>query len=598
MAKTYTNEEMGRLLKQSNPGKFDNYSDSFLGSDFFKKHPQYAQKQLQESTLGGIAKGVGKSATSLVKETSGLGERLLGTLGKAILPKAAERAIGIENAPVLSDMFRQQAPQTGAEGLQGDIEQRLDIVPGSLTEARTGAQTIGKVGGDIAQFLLTPQGKITAAGKALQAIPKVQQAGKLTQFGARIAPQVATDVGIATAQTGDIRQGALAGGVSAGLPVIGAGLRATKNTVSPFFKNTLDGIVGSTTGVKGGAVSQLRKNPQAVVRFAREAADNPEAFQTGLLERATTGLNKLVKQRADEYTKRLNTIKASTQQLDGILQVTRQTGRDIAEQFDIVIKAPDDLARGKKGLNEISFDNSTIVEGRNAIEKAFEDVYTWTDVTPAGLDKLKRRLGSYVEQLKSADKSEARSVVRQLRDSVREGMDNNVPGYRDMTQGYRNASNLLEELQSTFSLKPGRAKETQIKKILSSLRDNNENRKALLDVLDPQFADAVAGLQFSQATPRGLAGVITPQSVFMGGALLSGVNLLTNPGFWAFMALSSPRLVAELAGVVSQIPKVQLRTGRLAPQFDDAIKAILLRASQEIGQGQRPSEESPAELMQ
>jgi uncharacterized protein YoxC len=273
MAKTYTNEEMGRLLKQSNPGKFDNYSDSFLGSDFFKKHPQHASKQLQESTLGGIAKGVGKEVLETVKESAGLGERLLGTLGKAVLPKAAERAIGIENAPVLSDMFKPNA-QTSADALQTKAETALDIVPGSLTEGRTGAQNFGKGTAAIGTFFATPQSKITAAGKALQAVPKVQQAGKLAQFGARIAPQVATDVGIATAQTGDIRQGALAGGVSAAFPAAGAALRGIaksiptpKSVTSPIIRDIIptrkalkDSQITKALDLTAGDVSNIKSS--------------------------------------------------------------------------------------------------------------------------------------------------------------------------------------------------------------------------------------------------------------------------------------------------------------------------------------------------
>jgi len=251
MAQTFTLEEMGQKLKTSNPGKFDGFSNSQLANFYLEAKPQAKSIVLNENTAVGVAKGVGKSVLGTVKESSGLGEKILGSLGKTLLPKGVERAIGIDKAPDLGILRglgvkpQEQQKRTGADQFQQTVEQSLDIVPGSLTEARTDAQKVGKVGGDIAQFFV-PGGAAARAGKVNKAIQQSRGAGKLTQFGARIAPQVAADIGVGTLQTGSPVEGLKVGALSAALPIAGAGLSKVKRAIpTPSATKTSERIINS-----------------------------------------------------------------------------------------------------------------------------------------------------------------------------------------------------------------------------------------------------------------------------------------------------------------------------------------------------------------
>jgi hypothetical protein len=55
MDKKYTNYEMGKILKEENPGRFDHMSNTELGADFFHNRPDMQHKQLQEINQGEIS---------------------------------------------------------------------------------------------------------------------------------------------------------------------------------------------------------------------------------------------------------------------------------------------------------------------------------------------------------------------------------------------------------------------------------------------------------------------------------------------------------------------------------------------------------------
>lgn len=403
----FTKEEIGKKLKEANPGKFDSFSDTQLANFYVEAKPQAKGIVLEDTTVGGIAKGFGKSAASTVKETAGLGERLLGTLGKAVLPKAVERAIGIENAPVLSDMFKQQAPQTGAELLQKQIEQSTNIPEGALTEARTPEQKIGKFGGDLLQFALTPQSKLTGAGRALQSIPKVQQAGKLTQFAARIAPQVATDVGVATAQTGDVRQGALAGGVSAAFPAAGALIRGVKSSVpkrpiSPIIEDIIptrqgikEGQITKALDLTAGDVSNIKSSTGNSVGdwIAKKGAIGETKEQT--LEKVSDIFDTNYKAVRDEISK------VSKNYTPNVVPRVNQSLSKISDELDGVIGLEATKQEIDNLLAQQSYSLSDIQRVKELIDSNYNLYKATGDVREGqvkqGLDRVRKELKKFIE---------------------------------------------------------------------------------------------------------------------------------------------------------------------------------------------------------
>lgn len=577
MAKKYTLEEIGKSLKAANPKKFDNYSDRQLANYYLEAKPQAKSIVLDQGAVEGVAKGVGKSILGTVKESSGLGERAFNTLLKTVLPKSLEPKFGItETSPTLGGLFGKKQEGTSAEQLQSQVESNLDIVPGSLTEARTGAQKTGKIGTDIAQFLL-PGKAVTKAGKAAETLAATRGLGKFGQAASRYAPQVASDIGIATAQTGSPLEGLKAGAVSAGFPAAGKAIKAVTKPIQKGISQTAKGTIGRMTGAQGEAITEAFKSPK-VAKYAREAAKDTQQFQRNLFDDALAGLKKVKNSRSKNYTTQLKKITKDTKEYDNILNDVRDTTkRQALDEYDIKFGAE------KKGkLNVPNFDESVIVEGQNVVEKAINDVLQWRNVTPEGLDKLKKRLFKYSKQLKAPGKGEAKSFVDSIATTLDRQLKKKITGYEEMTSGYRKATELIDELESTFSLKNPKKADTAIRKIMSSLREGNELRADLLNVLGPDFREKVAGSLLSSATPRGLAGVITPQTAIIGGALVG----LLNPAVLFYLALTSPRLYAELGSVIQKIPASQIKTGKIAPAIERTIRGILQRAIRESDQGQ------------
>lgn len=196
----------------------------------------------QEFTTGQkvteVAKGLGKSATGTFFGTAKLLERGVRGVERILTPKDQEEAKGL-NKPLWADET------------QAGMEQDLKLAPGSLTEAQNPYQAGGKIAGDIAQFF-APTGVATRAGKALEAGLKARQVlrgvdtatktSKALGFGARIAPQVASDASISAAQTGSLKKGAEMGAFTLGLPIVAKSvLGGVKKAVAPFAPNLFKG---------------------------------------------------------------------------------------------------------------------------------------------------------------------------------------------------------------------------------------------------------------------------------------------------------------------------------------------------------------------
>lgn len=529
MAKTYTLQEMGQKLKQANPGRFDKYSDAQLAQYYVEAKPQMKDKVLKQSTFGGFAKGVGKSVTSTVKETAKLGERAFDATLRGVLPKSLEKKFGVSKSQQLS-----------TDILQGQAEKALDITHGSLTEARTPSQRIGKFTGDVAQYLI-PGGAVTKAGKtaeaailANKATSNIGKVSKATTFGSKIAkhaPQVFSDTGVALAQTGDPKAAVTSGVVTGAFPVFGAGIKKVTKGFSKFGKE----ILGKSTGAGTQAVKEAFDNPN-VIKFARESGKRgvDELMEESLGE-AKKGLQVLRDKRGLEYKDQLSR-----------LQLTK----DLKPVYDNVLE----------NASKLSDELETIVEGKNIVDKAIDDVAKWRDFTADGLDTLKRRLQSYERQLDGAGRAPAKRIVSDLKDKVRQGLNDSVPGYSEMTRGYAKASELIDEIESALSLGDKKQKETAIRKLLQTVKRDDDTRRDLLRAVSEasgvDLTGKISGALLGQRLPRGMAGAFTPGIGSIG--LAAG---LFNPTFWAalvpYAAVSSPRFVAEIGNIAIKLKKLK-----------------------------------------
>lgn len=331
-------------------------------------------------------------------------------------------------------------------------------------------------------------------------------------------------------------------------------------------------VLGRTTGAGEAAIKEAFNNPN-VVKFARQAGkEGPEALMTQALEDAQKGLKMLKKNRSGEYVSQLEKVTADKSQLDHIIGKARATARDWLESSGVKIK------EGKL-LNTLDFGESTIERGQGTVQKAFNDVMKWTDVTPAGLDKLQKKLSQHLDEIPVTERGGAFNFVLNLKNAVTDSLKDEVKGYQQMTSKYHEASDLIDEIQRALSLKDTAAKDTAVRKLMSTMRQNNELRKEMLDVLGKtsgaDITGKIAGATLAARTPRGIQGAITPTSVGLGA--ISGILHAANiPYLLLYLASTSPRSVAEFVSLLSRV-----RGKVISPEIQTAMKKIIRQATVE-----------------
>lgn len=163
----------------------------------------------------------------------------------------------------------------------------------------------------------------------------------------------------------------------------------------------------------------------------------------------------------------------------------------------------------------------------------------------AGMDALKRSIGEIRQRTQPG--TLARRVADEVYHSIKGEITKQVPAYAKAMEGYSQASDMINDLQKTFSLGERAAPDTTARKLQSVMRNNvNTNygrRTKLMDELaqhEPNLPAALAGQALSSATPRGLQGL---------GATGAGIGAIThmNPLALASLPFFSPRLMGETA---------------------------------------------------
>lgn len=225
---------------------------------------------------------------------------------------------------------------------------------------------------------------------------------------------------------------------------------------------------------------------------------------------------------------------------------------------------------------DLDFSRSPISDaGQADIAKASNLIDGWQDWSPVGADALKRRL----DDLWSPS-GQARSLITNLRNQVKNQIVQQVPAYAKMTQGYADASRFLDQLSdlSLNSKNPG----TAIRKLTTTLNQNNTYRQMLVDELSKysniDLPGQLAGNALSRLAPRGIMG---PGSGM--GILYAIMRGYVSPDAALAFALTSPRLMGELAVALGKTrPFIQQAAGAAT-----AAAPIAARAAIAAGQATR-----------
>lgn len=299
--------------------------------------------------------------------------------------------------------------------------------------------------------------------------------------------------------------------------------------------------LGLTTG-QGGEAIRLAAEAGAKGGEAGRAFREPE----GIIQDAKAAVGKLRQERGDLYRKDMAKIGADTTVLD----------------FADIDKAVTNTVKTFKGRSispstaKIQGDIAKTVEEWKALDPA--DFHT-----PEGLDALKQEIGDIRDNTQFG--TPQRVAADKVYNAVKDTIVKQAPEYGKVMKGYEEASAQIREIESTLSLNPKANVDTQLRKLLSSLRDNvNTNygrRKELVAFLAragaPNLLYKLAGKSLSSYSPRGLARPLAGAE----GASALGALAMGQPAaaaaLGAGVAMSSPALIGGAAygsGAVTRLP--------------------------------------------
>ena len=401
------------------------------------------------------------------------------------------------------------------------------------------------------------------------------------------ASLLTSGAGKAAEAMGAADTGAMIGGVGAALNPVSIAAKGATTVGKPAVKiagKMAKETIGALTGRGPGFIEEMSRGTEAAAKAMKGEITGEE-----IVGHAKDALQKLRDMRSDEYVSKLEKVRANPEELQGVASDLNRTVERLAspDRFDLGITVDE------SGKMAVDFSKSTIVEHQAVVRRALEDINGWTDNSAAGLDTLKKRLSTYIDQ--SGRDTPANALITQLEKNLSGGLKKAVPEYEEMTKGYREASSLIKDIESNLMLRKegmtGRITADQtLRRLSSSLRENFEMRKDLLRALGNEsgmdIPAELAGYLAQQWLPAGATG-----KLFTGGL---GVLNRFNPAMWPVLAAGSPRIVGEFlntfgkarnkVGAMVEKLKPSAPTGPLEGPPPEASPTRGFRGNERLGQ--------------
>ena len=319
--------------------------------------------------------------------------------------------------------------------------------------------------------------------------------------------------------------------------------------------------LGLTTGAGSRAVQEAVRAGQSgnktFVRHLRGAGDINEPVAM-----AKRAVSKLADRRRTAYQRGMG----------GIDPTRRLNPRPIGTALQ--------KAEGKIYLQGVAKSDDA-VKALDAIRAKINE-YASFPPTVEVLDHMKQAIGEIRQKTEYGTLE--RSIADDIYNATKDAIVKQAPEYADVMKGYAEASENLSELGKTFSLTEKATKDTALRKIQSTMRNNvNTNYGARTKLgdqmsrLEPELTPAIAGQALSSWTPRGIQGALAAG----GGGTAAYMGTLLDPTVVGALSATSPRLVGEaarLAGaaarpVVAGAARPTQQTGRVVRELPGAMGA-------------------------
>lgn len=239
--------------------------------------------------------------------------------------------------------------------------------------------------------------------------------------------------------------------------------------------------------------------------------------------------------------------------------ISNKTKLDINPMREDLIKKLDEFKVQIDGDGALDFSKSTITQGNSQrqIQWIFDDVMTWQDKTPEGMDILKQRVQDRWIGWEGTAKGDVFSTA--LGNKIKDRIVAEVPEYKIMTESYQKFSNEIRDIEKVLRIGDEKNKMTAITRLNQALKDNLSFRKEAVELLEQaagiDLKSSLAGAALRDIMPKGL------QWVIGWGAIGLWVTWgLFSPAVISWLLASSPRLIGEIA-IAMNIPAATLKKG-------------------------------------
>jgi len=309
------------------------------------------------------------------------------------------------------------------------------------------------------------------------------------------------------------------------------------------IESATTGVLGQTTGTGAEAVREAFQSGVAGGERGRAFRESMrgQVPMTEILDAARQGVAQMRANMQQRYQKSKDLFKDKT-----------------VLSFDAIDRAFDNSLR-TFGLYKGQIKNQSAVD---ALMDAKAEIERWKSYpgseyhTPEGMNALRESILAVKNKIDPNDR-QANAAVQSVYASIRKTIDDQAPGYSQILRDYAEASELISDIERTFSL-GAKTSDTAIRKLQSLMRNNVSTgygrRMELAETLEREggrsFLPMAAGQQMSSLTPRSISAI--PSTAGAGYALGTG-NLPLAAGV---AAATSPRIVGEVAQKAGQLGNI------------------------------------------
>ena len=414
-----------------------------------------------------------------------------------------------------------------ATGLPLGDEEKFEAVTGHFKEKYGSREGLNKaIAEDPASVLLDASVLMTGGGSLAAKVPQIAKAGEAVAAAGRAVDP---------------------------LQVVGKAASGAAKGLDRAVTTVAEEALGASTGAGPGAIRQALQADQSFVKAMRGGSSGEEVLGV-----AKDALGEIKQANADLYRGRLAEIAGDTRNIDT---------RPIKGKLQKLLDSRNVKVGADGGLD---FSRSTI--GKNGIadvEEITQLVSEWGtkqgDNTAIGLDILKRRLDDFYSESKAS-----RSLVADLRNTVKNEIVKSVPEYKQMVGDYESMAKFTNEVERSLSLNNKAMMDTAIRKLMSSPRETFKFRNQLLKQMDDmtsgELSNQIAGVSMQEALPKGPLG-----KLYAGGVVAGGAGSMSPPILMGMAATASPRVMGEL---LSKLGYTRKQAGKFMSAAKSSVKGV------------------------